>query len=35
MVSGLREFGYESFGSFDAEAPDHVSVKEARKAAAK
>jgi integrase len=35
MVSGLREFGYESFGRFDPEAPDHVSVKDARKAARK
>jgi hypothetical protein len=35
VVNGLREFAYESFGSFDPEAPDHVGVKEARKAAGK
>jgi hypothetical protein len=35
VVSGICEFGYESFGSFDPDAPDHVGVKEARKAAAK
>jgi len=35
MVGGIREFGYESFGRFDPMAPDHVGVKEARKAAAK
>src|SRR5262245_57799047 len=35
VVSGIREFAYESFGSFDPEAPDHVGVKEARKAAGK
>jgi hypothetical protein len=35
VVSGVREFAYESFGSFDPEATDHVGVKEARKAAAK
>jgi|KBSSwiStaDraftv2_1062776.scaffolds.fasta_scaffold08258_6 hypothetical protein len=35
VVSGIREFAYESFGSFDPEAPDHVGVKDARKAAGK
>jgi hypothetical protein len=30
VVSGIREFAYQSFGSFDPEAPDHVGVKEAR-----
>jgi hypothetical protein len=35
VVNGVREFAYESFGSFDPNAPDHVGVKDARKAAAK
>jgi len=35
VVSGVRESVYESFGRFDPSAPDHVGVKDARKAAAK
>jgi hypothetical protein len=35
VVDGFREYGYASFGSFDPDAPDHVGVKDARKAAAK
>src|SRR5512145_3445999 len=35
VVSGVREAAYQSFGRFDANASDHVGVKEARKAAAK
>jgi hypothetical protein len=35
MVGGIRECGYETFGRFDPRAPDHVGVKEARKAAGK
>lgn len=27
VVNGVREFAYESFGSFDPNAPDHVGVK--------
>jgi hypothetical protein len=35
VVSGVRESAYQSFGSFDPAAPDHVGVKDSRKAAAK
>ena len=35
VVNGIRESAYQSFGSFDPNSPDHVGVKDARKAAAK
>jgi hypothetical protein len=35
VVNGVREFAYQSFGHFDPNAPDHVGVKDARKAVTK